>query len=97
MLRATRVHPLIGAICLTLLLANVVAALEAESAAVPPGFSEVVVFATNSVRLKNRAAIVSGDVVVNDASPGPTLQEGWELSLDPFGPPFPLRALPPTR
>ncbi len=55
-----------------------------KGSAIAPGFAEVAVFATNSVRLKNRATVSTGDVVVNDASPGPTLLDGYELALDPF-------------
>lgn len=46
-----------------------------------PGFSNVVLFATNSIELKNNASVTSGDVVVNDASAGPTLVHGFELGL----------------
>ncbi len=52
--------------------------------AIAPGFSNVSLFATNSIRLKERAAVESGDVVVNDASPGPALLDNWEIALDPF-------------
>ena len=45
-----------------------------------PGVPDVAVLGTNSVRL-SRDVQVSGDVVVNDASPGPTLG-GFELKLD---------------
>lgn len=49
-------------------------------AATLPGVSAVAVLGTNSVRL-NRDVQVTGDIVVNDASPGPTLG-GSELKLD---------------
>ena len=52
-------------------------------AAIEPGFSETVILATNSVRVKNDADVASGDVVANDASAGPTLADGYELSMDP--------------
>jgi VCBS repeat-containing protein len=52
-------------------------------AAIEPGFSNAVVLATNSARLKNDATVTSGDVVVNDASAGPTLADDHELSFDP--------------
>lgn len=60
-----------------------VAAWPVRGAGLPPGIDRVVILGTNSVRLKNSAAVVSGDVVAQDASPGPTLQSGYELSLDP--------------
>jgi hypothetical protein len=47
----------------------------------PDGFSDVVIFATNSVLLKKDAS-ATGDVVVNDATAGPHLDHGYELSLD---------------
>lgn len=50
-------------------------------AAVPAGFSEVVILGTNSV-LVMRDASVTGDVVANDASAGPTLAPGFELAVD---------------
>lgn len=46
----------------------------------PEGFDSIVIFATNSVDIK-RASSVIGDVVVNDASEGPTLVPGFELEL----------------
>ena len=46
-----------------------------------PGISQVAVFATNSIQLKEGAAIHSGSVVVNEASPGPTLAGGVELMV----------------
>lgn len=51
--------------------------------AIDPDFPDVVVFASNSVRLKQGATVLSGDVVANVASPGPTLQDGFEISMDP--------------
>lgn len=44
-------------------------------------FSEVVIFATNSVWINQGTHVNSGDVVVNDASPGPVLNLGVELSI----------------
>lgn len=44
-------------------------------------FSNFAIIATNSVEI-DRATQVGGDVVVNQASPGPTLVPGFELSLD---------------
>ncbi len=44
-------------------------------------FSDVVIFATNSAHLKDKSAIQSGDVVVNDFSNGQTL-DGVELSIE---------------
>jgi len=52
-------------------------------AAIEPGFSNVVVFGSNSVYLKNDATVTSGDVVANDASPGPTLVTDYEMGMDP--------------
>ncbi len=49
---------------------------------IPPGFPDVVAFATNSIHVKNDSVILSGDVVANNASPGPTLA-GAELVLGP--------------
>lgn len=51
--------------------------------ALDPAFSQAVVVATNSVRLKNQSVVESGDVVVNAAAGGDTLEPGYELSLDP--------------
>jgi hypothetical protein len=51
--------------------------------ALDTAFSRAVVVATNSARLKNQAVVESGDVVVNDAASGDTLQTGYELSVDP--------------
>ncbi len=62
---------------------EVVLALPVRGDKLLPGFSQVVLLGTNSVRLKNQAEVVSGDVVANDAATGPTLQDGYELSLDP--------------
>ncbi len=50
-------------------------------ASVLSGFDRVAILATNSVHL-HRSTQVVGDVVVNDASPGPTLFPGFELALD---------------
>ena len=48
----------------------------------PAPFSEdVVIFATNSVWLKQNSDVLSGDVVVNDQSPGPTLASQRELTV----------------
>ena len=46
-----------------------------------PGFEGISVFATNSVWIKQNADVVSGSVVVNDASAGPTLVAGFELGV----------------
>jgi hypothetical protein len=53
----------------------------AASARIDAGLSQAVVFATNSAQLEQNSRIVSGDVVVNDASPGPTLVSGKELTV----------------
>ncbi len=44
--------------------------------------SEVVIFATNSIELGKNTEVLSGDVVVNDFSDGPTLTAGVELAID---------------
>lgn len=46
-----------------------------------PGVGSAVLLATNSIQLDRDVKVVSGDVIVNDASPGPVLGEK-ELSLD---------------
>lgn len=54
---------------------------------VAPGFEDVVVFATNSIAIDRDdnttggAANITGDVVANDASTGPTLNSGFEVSV----------------
>src|SRR6185295_14956425 len=53
----------------------------AAGARISAGFSDAVVFATNSVWLEQNSRVVSGDVVVNDASPGPTLSSNKELTV----------------
>jgi Big-like domain-containing protein/List-Bact-rpt repeat protein len=53
----------------------------AVSAHISAGFSDTVVFATNSAHLEQNSRVVSGDVVVNGASPGPTLVTGKELTV----------------
>lgn len=47
----------------------------------PPGVARAVLLATNSIQIDRDTVIVSGDVVVNDASPGPFLGEA-QLALD---------------
>lgn len=51
------------------------------AAAIPPDFPRVVVFATNSVWLEQGSEVISGDVIVNAASPGPTLSSQQELTV----------------
>ncbi|HSR67473.1 MAG TPA: hypothetical protein VLU25_05985 [Acidobacteriota bacterium] len=46
----------------------------------PEGFSDVAILGTNSVAI-GRDASVTGSVVANEASPGPTLEDTWEASL----------------
>ncbi|MCP4687670.1 MAG: hypothetical protein GY859_06450, partial [Desulfobacterales bacterium] len=48
-------------------------------------FSDLVIFATNSVYIKRGVNVDSGDVVVNGASDGPTLDGGVALSVDKDG------------
>ena len=50
----------------------------------PAGFSDVVIFATNSVHVDKSSSII-GDIVVNTASSGPTLDPDAELSIDKAG------------
>ncbi len=45
------------------------------------GVDAVVIFATNSVRMDMNTEVLSGDIVVNDFSNGPTLQAGFELTI----------------
>ncbi|MGD2114205.1 MAG: hypothetical protein PVG07_04070 [Acidobacteriota bacterium] len=47
-----------------------------------PGVSRVVLLATNSLQVERDSRILSGDLVVNDASPGPTLPLGVELEIE---------------
>ncbi len=44
-------------------------------------FANVVLYASNSSWLRLNSDVLSGDVVVNDASPGPTLFPGKELAI----------------
>ena len=53
-----------------------------RGAGILPGFDQVVLLATNSIHLRQAVHVNSGHVVVNDMSPGPTLDGGLELSLD---------------
>ena len=53
-----------------------------HGSAILAGFSNVVLFATNSMWLKHHDGVVSGDVVVNDSSPGPTFDPGFELHVE---------------
>ena len=48
-------------------------------------FSDTVIFATNSIELGKNTEVLSGNVVVNDASDGPTLRGGVELSINKNG------------
>ncbi len=50
-------------------------------AALPTGFDDVVIFATNSIQLRAGSDVLSGDVVANVDSPGPTLTNPYELSV----------------
>jgi len=64
-----------------LLLAWVVAA-PPLAAVIPTGFSDVVVYGTNSVAFGNGAVVVSGDVVVNDSATAPTLEANREFAAE---------------
>jgi len=57
----------------------VVATLPA-AAVIPTGFSDVVVYGSNSVAFGNGAVVVSGDLVVNDSAVAPTLEANRELA-----------------
>lgn len=48
-------------------------------------FFDVVLFATNSIVLGHNTEVLSGNVVVNDFSDGPTLRGDAELSIDKKG------------
>ncbi|MGH9363567.1 MAG: DUF1566 domain-containing protein [Thermoanaerobaculia bacterium] len=50
-------------------------------ASVLAGFDEVAILATNSIHIHRQSQVV-GDVIANDASPGPTLRAGFELAID---------------
>jgi hypothetical protein len=50
-------------------------------AATLPGVSAVAILATNSAQI-NKSAVVTGDMVVNDASAGPFLDAAAQLKLD---------------
>ena len=54
---------------------------QAQVSALPLQFSDVVIFGTNSVRLGSNGQVLAGHVVVNNASPGPTLTPGFELGI----------------
>jgi hypothetical protein len=51
------------------------------AAAQPSDVADVSILATNSIDIKDESKILSGDVVVNDASAGPTLVSGVELNV----------------
>ena len=55
---------------------------QAQVSALPLQFSDVVIFGTNSVRVDSSAGVTAGHVVVNNASPGPTLFPAFELGID---------------
>lgn len=60
---------------------DVVRSWPVVGAATLPGVSATAILATNSAQL-NRSAIVTGDMVVNDASAGPYLDAAAQLKLD---------------
>jgi len=62
-----------------LLMAGMVIAAAPAAAVIPTGFSDVVVYGTNSAAFGNGAVVVSGDVVVNDSASAPTLEANREL------------------
>lgn len=61
---------------------DLVALVPVRGGLIPPGFPDVVVFAANSIHIKNDSVILSGNVVANDAGAGPTLA-GAELVIGP--------------
>jgi hypothetical protein len=54
---------------------------EAQVTSLPISFSDVVIFGTNSVRIRNGAQVVAGHVVVNNALSGPSLNPSFELGI----------------
>ena len=54
---------------------------QAQVSTLPLDFPDVVIFATNSARLQSDSQVVAGHVVVNNASPGPTLRGRVELGV----------------
>jgi hypothetical protein len=71
-----RRHSVIGFVGGLFLLVGLSAWSQAAS-----GIDAVVIFATNSIRMDMNTTVVSGDIVVNNFSNGPTLQSGFELSI----------------
>lgn len=55
--------------------------LQAQQTQISPGVANAVLLARNSIQVDNSVTIVSGDVIVNDATVGPVLGE-LALSLD---------------
>lgn len=72
----TRVLSLAAAV-----LTALAAAAQGPPPPLPPEVGNAVLLATNSIQVGRDTVVVSGDLVVNDASPGPILGE-LELSLD---------------
>lgn len=66
-------------------LAALAIALLTLTGPVVPAFGDdvgaAVIFATNSAWMKQNAEVISGNLVVNDASPGPYLADGKELTI----------------
>ena len=52
-----------------------------RSLAAPADFRRVALFAANSIQLKDRAEVESGDIVVNDSATGKTLSPKHELEI----------------
>jgi hypothetical protein len=71
--------PRLSAFTPTLLLLSLSIAVPA--AAQPSDVADVSILATNSIDIKDESKILSGEVVVNDASAGPTLVSGVELNV----------------
>ncbi len=55
--------------------------LQAQQAQISPGVGNAVLLARNSIQVDNTVTVVSGDLIVNDATVGPVLGE-LALSLD---------------
>src|SRR6185369_9814416 len=60
---------------------DVVRSWPVVGAATLPGVAATAILATNSAQI-NRSAVVTGDMVVNDASAGPYLDAAAQLKLD---------------
>src|SRR5438874_11324452 len=69
------------ALCFSLLLTLVCTSFVSAQRSPSPGVGNAVLLATNSIQVDRDAAVVSGDVIVNNATAGAVLGEA-ALSLD---------------